>query len=947
MLTPPTAEQVRTLAPDAAAARAGEALARPGRWSATGRSESAAWGLCQGSGSSPYQVAVDLSGPAYKCSCPSRKIPCKHALGLLFVLAGGSLASANLPDWVGTWLDSRASRAVAAASRTERPSEVDPEARARRVEARERKVAAGIEELDRWLGDLVRRGLDSARAEGYRFWDTMGARLVDAQAPSLGRSVRALGSAANAGDAWPHVLLEGTARLHLLCEAYRRIDALPEALRSDIRALVGWTTKEEDLDPAGGVEDRWLVVGRRLDDSGQVMTARTWLLGETTSRFALHLAFGVGAAPPTVVAWPGQAFRATLTFYPSATPLRAAIRPVLAPDGDVTRLPAATTIPAMLAAHAERLAENPFIDAWPVVLDEVVPVIRDGAIRVRHADGVGLPVGPASVAAYLLAVSGGHPVALAAEWDGSLLRPMAVLADSRLVDLEVGGSSEAAPRDGATWPRLVSAALLGTERTGEVASTEDEAGNLVAAAPINDPERRLLATASVIAVRRRAGRRPGVDPSDLPEPAPPDPRPALGGRAARLLGDVIDERRSLLDESLGLVRSSRRRLPEELLPALLAAAGADPSLRATVADLGGPRAAWLAAHVPELRDGALPAAPAAAEAWDEARGARQRALVVQAIRERDPAAGRALVEARFESLAGDERAAVVEALEVGLSPADEAFLEVAFGDRRVDVRRAAADLLARLEESAFARRLAQRAQPLLTSHGMIRASLVATLPTADPELEAAGLAGKPPAGIGERAWLLRQILGRLAPRRWNEWLRADANALVDRALRSEEARPILEGWIDATGRFGDPAWATALLAEPKVAKVTTGIDPGRVLDSLRPADMADVVAAVARNVEPGSLPRLVERCTAPWTKPLVEAVFAVLGRSAGSDGPDHAFYSLVRSAALAVPPDRGSDLEILASHRGEVRPALVAAMDTVRFRQGLHAAFTEAEARPT
>src|ERR671918_804409 len=99
-----TAEQVRTLAPDASAARAAEGLADKRRWSGTGRTESAAWGLCQGSGSSPYQTAVDLSGPAYKCSCPSRKVPCKHALGLLFLLAGDAIAQAKAPDWVATWL---------------------------------------------------------------------------------------------------------------------------------------------------------------------------------------------------------------------------------------------------------------------------------------------------------------------------------------------------------------------------------------------------------------------------------------------------------------------------------------------------------------------------------------------------------------------------------------------------------------------------------------------------------------------------------------------------------------------------------------------------------------------------------------------------------------------------------------------------------------------------
>ena len=78
----------------------------------------------------------------------------------------------------------------------------------------------------------------------------MAARLVDAQAGGLGRPSAGSGSMAGAIDAWPHLLLEGAARLHLLCEAYCRADELPAGLRADVRSLVGWTTKEDDLGPA-------------------------------------------------------------------------------------------------------------------------------------------------------------------------------------------------------------------------------------------------------------------------------------------------------------------------------------------------------------------------------------------------------------------------------------------------------------------------------------------------------------------------------------------------------------------------------------------------------------------------------------------------------------------------------------------------------------------------
>ena len=81
--SPWTPEQIVALAPDAGSVKAGRELATARKWVSLGRSEQAVWGECQGSGAKPYQTKIDLSEPAFQCSCPSRKFPCKHALGLL------------------------------------------------------------------------------------------------------------------------------------------------------------------------------------------------------------------------------------------------------------------------------------------------------------------------------------------------------------------------------------------------------------------------------------------------------------------------------------------------------------------------------------------------------------------------------------------------------------------------------------------------------------------------------------------------------------------------------------------------------------------------------------------------------------------------------------------------------------------------------------------------
>lgn len=78
-----TADRVLALAPDSASVASGRELSSPAKWASAARSDFAVWGEAKGSGAKPYQTIIDLREPAFKCSCPSRKFPCKHALGLM------------------------------------------------------------------------------------------------------------------------------------------------------------------------------------------------------------------------------------------------------------------------------------------------------------------------------------------------------------------------------------------------------------------------------------------------------------------------------------------------------------------------------------------------------------------------------------------------------------------------------------------------------------------------------------------------------------------------------------------------------------------------------------------------------------------------------------------------------------------------------------------------
>lgn len=80
-----TEDQVLAAVTDTATLKSRLELVNSIKWSNTGRSARSAWGECAGSGKLQYQVIVDLAGPAFKCSCPSRVFPCKHGAGLMLL----------------------------------------------------------------------------------------------------------------------------------------------------------------------------------------------------------------------------------------------------------------------------------------------------------------------------------------------------------------------------------------------------------------------------------------------------------------------------------------------------------------------------------------------------------------------------------------------------------------------------------------------------------------------------------------------------------------------------------------------------------------------------------------------------------------------------------------------------------------------------------------------
>ncbi len=422
-----TADRIIALAPDSSSASSGKSLSARKSWLNVARQGDILWGECQGSGKHPYQTRIDTAEPVFKCTCPSRKFPCKHGLGLFLLYAAKptDFAETTPPSWVQEWLESRQERAEKKAEKAVEAAQKppDPKAQEKRVAARHKKVSAGLDELSLWMRDLIRTGIISAPSKGYGYWETMGARLVDAQAPGLARMVREIPGLLTKDD-WQAQLLNALGSLHLAVNAYTRLETLPEGAQADTRTAIGFPTATEDVLAFSGVQDTWQVIAQSYEQDDRLRTRRTWLQGAT--RNALILEFGVTQAPLGAGLPVGSTVAAELVFYPGQYPLRALVKGDPRTVGGITA-PPGKTIAQNLADHATALASHPWLERSLFSIDHATLLPND---TVRDHNGTVLPVDAKFKLKWdWLAVTGGHAGTVYGEWDTERFMPLAVVQD--------------------------------------------------------------------------------------------------------------------------------------------------------------------------------------------------------------------------------------------------------------------------------------------------------------------------------------------------------------------------------------------------------------------------------------------------------------------------------------------------------------------------------------
>jgi hypothetical protein len=414
---------VLALAPDPASAKAGQGLAAARHWSELGHDDDCLWGLCKGSGKDPYQTRVALVDVSSSCSCPSRKFPCKHVIGLLLLGAQGAVARGAAPAYVSEWMAKKLERVERKLKAdTERTPEQLAKAAAaadKRAESRQERRAEGLADLRLWMTDLVRSGLASAPVTDAAFWDSRARRLVDAQIPGLARRLQRCYQHAIRRADWPEAVLREFGLIELAAAAHGQIESLPAAQRADLERALGVAQGADAIDIEQAIEDDFLCLGVSTESLETVTLQRSWWCN-AGGKLALVLNFTANGLPLQSVALPGRSERLRLAWYAGAQPLRAQLleraaapQPVAAPGSSVS---------AALLQFAAALAADPWLDLLALSVRGCLRIdARQNAYLCDDQDQA-LPLGAMDADIWQwLARSRGQRWCFSGEWDGERL----------------------------------------------------------------------------------------------------------------------------------------------------------------------------------------------------------------------------------------------------------------------------------------------------------------------------------------------------------------------------------------------------------------------------------------------------------------------------------------------------------------------------------------------
>ena len=162
-----TTELMERVAPNTAAIANAKKISQKNGFTVLSKSEdnTLLYGECKGSGKNLYITTVDFidpSAPVFRCSCPSRQFPCKHALALMFdYMAQKPFTICEIPEDIISKrekIDKKKENAEKA------PKKVNKSALIKKM----KKQLEGLDLAEKFLKEVLQTGIASLSGKGLK-----------------------------------------------------------------------------------------------------------------------------------------------------------------------------------------------------------------------------------------------------------------------------------------------------------------------------------------------------------------------------------------------------------------------------------------------------------------------------------------------------------------------------------------------------------------------------------------------------------------------------------------------------------------------------------------------------------------------------------------------------------------------------------------------------------
>jgi len=300
---------------------------------------------------------------------------------------------------------------------------------------KERRLFAGTQLLHEWLLKQLELGL-------YRNQDLaltaaeIARYLVDHGLPSIARKLRLLAEAAETGGDGRLTAFMLFSELLLFCRRMQTVSGLNGMEREDLLSFCGVPFYKRDLPANRVLRDRWLYMGKVVEQEEQLNISRHWFYGLQSQRKALVINFQAGKQQEALTYKRGFCYESPATFYPSNTPFRVAGIDASSASQQWNMPPVALSVADALDDFAKMLVLNPFLRSTFYLLESPQLVRLRDVCYLRSGNRGLIPISNDARQLPAIYGLGGLPnVCFAAEYCDRQYHVIAIIAGERFIPI--------------------------------------------------------------------------------------------------------------------------------------------------------------------------------------------------------------------------------------------------------------------------------------------------------------------------------------------------------------------------------------------------------------------------------------------------------------------------------------------------------------------------------